>query len=257
MFKVNDFLLNLGLNGKEIKVFLALLELGNQPASIIAKKAGFPRSSTIFTLDCLAKKGFAIKGASIGQTTYYSPINPTKIKDLLNHKQQRIQNQIAELDKLAPEFKNLVNNFLPQSKICYFEGVEGVCKMIELITENDTPLYFISGHEFHPEIDKYIKNVYTPRRKKMKTKCQMIISKTEKAKSYIEASPDVYEWIAYAINTKNTLESTIVIYEDKIQFQNCHGDSIGGVLIENQYLAQTMLTVFNLLKNTKRIEEIS
>jgi hypothetical protein len=125
--------------------------------------------------------------------------------------------------------------------------------MIDIMTQKDTPLYFMSAHKFHPEIDQYVKEVYIPRRKKMKTKCQMIMTSHDKSKKYAKVNPQVYEWVGFIPSNTYPLESTIVIYDDVVQFQACCGENPSGVLIENAYLAKTMLAVFMLLRNAGRV----
>ena len=256
MGKIGDFLKDLNLSPKEASVYLALLELGPQPASIVAKKVNLPRSTTAFHLEALAQKGFSDKILK-GKSNIFSPIQPTEIRELLERRKAGLNHRIQELNDLLPEFQNIVSQFLPQSKISYFEGIDGLCKMVHLVLKHDVPIYFISSHSFHPEINNYIRNVYVPQRKKMKSKCQMIVTKSDTAKDYLEDAGDLYDWIGY-VEKKDEyeMEATIVIYENKVQFMYCKGENPLGILIENSYFAKTMLAIFMMLKNTEKIREV-
>lgn len=256
MYQINEFLLELGLTGKEIKTYIALLELGNQPASIIAKRTKLPRSSTLVHLNSLAQKGFSIKSANVSNTTYFRPVKPSEIKNLLNQRKGKLDLQLKQLSQITPELRSLASQFLPTSNISYYEGIEGACRTIDKIVEKDTPIYFISAHDIHPQIIAHIEKVYVPARKKMKTKCQMIIAKQDSAKKYVNKNSEIYEWIGYIITKEYSLKSTIVIYDNVVQFLTLNGQSIGGILIENNYIANTMKAVFCLLKNTEKIETI-
>ncbi|MDP2624957.1 MAG: hypothetical protein Q8P27_02105, partial [Candidatus Peregrinibacteria bacterium] len=147
-------------------------------------------------------------------------------------------------------------DFLPQSKISYFEGREGVFKMIDLTLLQDTPLYFISAHDLDPQLKDYIQKVYASKRRLMKSKSQMLVTLTGASESYIHDHRDLYDWIGEITTHDYRLESTIIIFDDKIQFILTNGPSMGGVMIENAYLSRTMKAVFRLLKNTVKITVI-
>jgi HTH-type transcriptional regulator, sugar sensing transcriptional regulator len=256
MGKIGDFLKELDLNNKEASIYLALLELGIQPASIIAKQVHLPRSTTAFHLESLAKKGFAEKSIK-GKSNLFSPIQPTDIREILETKKAGLDHRINELNNLLPEFQNIVSQFLPQSKISYFEGVEGICKMIHLLLKHDVPLYFISAHSFHPEIQNYIQNVYVPRRKKMKSKCEMIITHHQTTEDYLDDASALYDWVGYLEKgDDHGINSTIVIFENKVEFMYGRGENPLGLLIENSYFAKSMMAIFNMLKHAGKIEII-
>lgn len=54
-------LARIGLNPKEAKVYLYLVEYGTSPASEIAKNCTFPKSSVNFMADSLYKRGLLRK----------------------------------------------------------------------------------------------------------------------------------------------------------------------------------------------------
>jgi sugar-specific transcriptional regulator TrmB len=60
---------SLGMNEKEAKVYLYLVEYGISGASEIAKHLGFPKSTVNFLADTLWKNGYLSK--SIRSNTHY------------------------------------------------------------------------------------------------------------------------------------------------------------------------------------------
>ena len=56
-----EALKTMGLSTNEVSVYLLLLQYGNQPAGVISKKAGIPRSSAQFVLESLVKKSLVSK----------------------------------------------------------------------------------------------------------------------------------------------------------------------------------------------------
>ena len=93
----------LGFTEKEITVYLALLEFGTQPASVIAKKTSIPKTTVLFLFDNLLKKGYLIRSQK-GQTQYFTA-DP---KDLEKAITKNLTQQQKALDSLIPtlqEFK--------------------------------------------------------------------------------------------------------------------------------------------------------
>ncbi len=249
MTSIPLFLKSVGLTDKEASIYISLLELGPQAASVIARKVKLPRSSTFFQLDSLAEKGFVKKDIK-ASVQYFSAISPEDLKNVLKRNQQRVANQLEALEGLIPELNNLRSAFLPESKVSYFEGVEGICKMIDLQIETEEPMYFISAHRLHPEIRRYIREHFAPGRKGKKHKSQLIIANHEDARDYVEKyEKDVSEWVGFVEADKAGFESTIVIYGDVIHLISTQEQDLVGIMIENTYLAKTMKSVFDVMKH--------
>lgn len=245
---LNDFFQNLGLTEKESLIYITLLELGPQVASVVAKKTRIARSSTFSHLDHLIKKGFAKREIKTN-VQYFCAISPNDLKDLLKRSQNRAESQVRALEGLLPDLNSLCSTFSAESKVTYFEGIEGVCKMIDLVTQSDEPIYFISAHRFHPEIEKHIRESYVPQRQGMKNKNQMIVVDFEGSRDYVKFAEGVYDWVGFVNEEEAGFESSIAIYGDSIQFLSTHPEDLTGVLIKNGYLAKTMQGVFRLIKN--------
>ena len=73
-------LLNLGLSEKEVEVYLALLEFGTQPASVIARKIGLPRPTALFHCRQLFEKGYVRKTKQGKAQLFYVEIEDLKMK---------------------------------------------------------------------------------------------------------------------------------------------------------------------------------
>ena len=124
----------LGLNPSEIAAYLALAELGKASASIVAKKAQIPRSTTYTAFESLSKRGLvSIEQASEG--TLYIANQPEALSRMI-HEQQleselHIQTKVAALSEimplLSPYFKR-ENYSVP--KLQFFEGTSNVKNML-------------------------------------------------------------------------------------------------------------------------------
>ncbi len=253
---IKTFLKKLELNDKESNIYMALLEIGSQAASIVAKRVKIPRSSVFFHLENLIKKGFVKKDIR-ANIQYFSAVEPSTLERLLERKKSKIDNHIEELNQLMPNFKTLNSPFLSGSKVTYFEGVEGLCKMIDMVISTTDDIYFISAHVFHPEIKQYIRDVYVPARRRGKNKAEMILTHYDDSEDYVKYAKEIYEWIGFVKREEMNFQSTIIIYGNSIQFLSTKVEDLTGILIENPFLANTMEAVFKLLKDSRKIKQVT
>ncbi|MGV8162139.1 MAG: TrmB family transcriptional regulator [Candidatus Nanoarchaeia archaeon] len=114
-----ETLRNLGLDEKEIKIYLANLELGQSPAAVISKKSNIQRELTYVVLKRLEQKGIA-SHTTKNYKKYYSVIAPEEFIKQLEEKQALLQNILPELNKI----RRKVATEKPSSET--FEGIEGI-----------------------------------------------------------------------------------------------------------------------------------
>lgn len=92
----------IGLTKGEIKVYLALLKLGNTTAGPIVDEAKVTRSKIYDILERLKNKGL-VSYITKNSTKYFSAANPSNILEYLNKKELEIK-----------EDKKIIENILPQ-----------------------------------------------------------------------------------------------------------------------------------------------
>ena len=121
-------MLELGLNEKEARVYLAGLQLGQDTAYNIARKAAMKRATVYFVLDRLIEKGFVSTKQS-RKAMYYSVATPDKLIKILERKRQSLENILPELEDIVAAQK-----YRPSVEV--YEGEEGV-----LLVYNETTEY--------------------------------------------------------------------------------------------------------------------
>ena len=77
----------IGLQEKEITVYIKCLELGPQTASLISTKTNISRPLIYNIFEKLIKKGLANK-SNIGSTTYFEVISPKNLIDYLEKEEK-------------------------------------------------------------------------------------------------------------------------------------------------------------------------
>jgi len=127
MDRVEDFLAAGGLNEKEIKVYLACLQLGTDSAFNISEKSGVKRATTYLVLRALANKGLVTRQLS-KKSLLYSVASPRNL--LL-----QIENRKKEVEEGLPALLALYNAVPEKPSIQIFEGMDGVKQLYEEIIE--------------------------------------------------------------------------------------------------------------------------
>lgn len=120
-----DTLKQLGLDQKEIKLYLALLKLGTASIRDIAAEADINRGTTYETLKGLAGKGI-VSYFPKGKRRVFCAEAPEKLLDLAEEKKQSLEQSIEEMkQKLIPQLNQLKPDFNP-GNVRFYEGDSGI-----------------------------------------------------------------------------------------------------------------------------------
>ena len=116
--ELQSALKNLGLNEKEAKVYLALLQLGTTTAYSVADRSGLKKPTTYVILGQLVEKGFA-KNIPRAKKQLFAPESPEDILSVAEEKFLHTKSALPELMALRKGDKEKTN-------VSYFEKLEGI-----------------------------------------------------------------------------------------------------------------------------------
>src|SRR3989344_8990784 len=106
-----------GLNDKEVKVYVACLQLGQDSAYNIAEKSGVKRATTYLILRSLVKKSLVTTHIT-SKSFLYSAASPQNLVSQLEHRKK-------EIEQSLPSLMALYNSQPEKPTIEIFEGLEG------------------------------------------------------------------------------------------------------------------------------------
>lgn len=121
---INDILKKIGLTDGEIKVYLALLELGASSVGKITKKSNISGSKVYEVLNRLANKGLTNSTIKNG-VKYFEAASPTKILEYLEEKKEEIDKEKRSIHKIIPELI-LKQKEAPKTEVKVYTGWEGM-----------------------------------------------------------------------------------------------------------------------------------
>jgi len=123
--ELQKILQNLGIEEKEVKVYLALLKLGEATATKIAEKTNLDRTLIYQLANKLIEIGlvsYIIKN----NVKYFNATHPEKLMQDLKEKEE-------ELQKALPELISLTKNEEQETKVEIYRGKEGLRTIIKEI----------------------------------------------------------------------------------------------------------------------------
>src|SRR3989344_9492336 len=94
----------IGLTPGEVKVYLALLKIGQSSTGAIAKESQVSRSKLYSILDKLAKKGL-VGHLMKGEVTYFKAMEPKRIIDYMEEKNRQFDQHKELIRKMLPELE--------------------------------------------------------------------------------------------------------------------------------------------------------
>ncbi len=129
-----------GFTKGEIRVYLALLELGNTTSGPLILRSKVSRSKVYEIVERLKVRGIVTESIK-EHTKYFQATSPDKILSFLHEKQSELQRIKQEFTKILPELKRKHKPVEEQAAKVY-EGFEGVKtfygEILGILRKNDT-----------------------------------------------------------------------------------------------------------------------
>lgn len=165
----------IGLTAGEIKVYLALLKIGQSSTGAIAKESQVSRSKIYSILDKLARKGLA-GHLVIGKVTYFKAMEPERIIDFIEEKSKQFKEQKEVIKKMLPELKSrqkFLDSKTEATLYCGFKAIKNFyLNILDELSSGDT--YFVIGATYgedKPGVKEFFENYHKQRiQKKIKVK---------------------------------------------------------------------------------------
>lgn len=231
-----------GLSEPEIRVYLALLELGTQPASSIARKAGLKRGHTYNVLALLTQKGVAQEFERKGVRTF-TCTPPASLLSLLDRRAEDLEGVKRSLLQSLPLLEAIIHPLAVQPKVRFYQGIEGIKQIYEdtlrfpgqdLYAVGDFDHYF--PRENSPELNDWMWQ-YCDRRAKAGIRYLGIVNKsptTDLAFKRRKGQKRIFKMLRNV-----DLPVEVNIYGDRVAVISSSRDMVG-LIVEDKPTADTL-----------------
>ena len=242
-----DILEQLGLDQKEISLYLALLKLGTASIRDIAAEADINRGTTYETLKAMAGKGI-VSYFPKGKRRVFCAEPPEKLLDLAEEKKQSLEQGIEEMKhSLIPQLNHLKPDF-NSGNVRFYEGdsgIEFVLKdILHTVEKQDERAYSVfSSKPIREHLYRPFPN-YTQQRIRKKIGVKVIAI----GEGGEDAEFSERKWI----ETSDKMDSSyIAIYPPKVAMISLASkDYPVAVVIDSNEIARTQQIIFDTLWRT-------
>lgn len=168
-------LVQLGLNEKESKTYLAALEMGSVSMSDLARKTGLNRITTYDIINSLKDKGLMSQTQKAKKKLYVAA-EPDALQRLVATKENILTQSL-------PYLFGLSNSTKKKPKIMFFEGEQGMIGLYQktLDAKGELLTFGDEKHFYDLVLAKYFPD-YRDQRKERGIKAKMIIPETERGR---------------------------------------------------------------------------
>ena len=235
---------NVGLTEKQVKIYLALLELQKAGAQEIAKKADIKRATVYVILNELMRLGLA-STYSEDKKTYFIPESCERLLYLWENKIQDMERKEKELAGVLPELASMRQKREAGPIVEFFSGKEGVKKAVKQVlkakTGSEIQMFYNNDLIAQYFSDKEREEIRDARQKR-KIKTKVI---------YISTTGDL------PVQTKSDLRRRVApeefftacdftLYDDKVQIASLDKEHPSGIIITDESVHESFASLFKL-----------
>jgi sugar-specific transcriptional regulator TrmB len=239
-------LLEIGLHENQIKVYLALLQMGEGAIHDIAVNAGIKRTTVYSILDVLKSKGLVTYIEKAGHRTYYGE-NPRKVLFYFKDQEQNLKSQAKKFESVIPELSSIYNVSATKPKIRFYEGVEGLKQVFEetlTLKPNEEILAIATAAIIHKVLgNEWVEN-YLARRVKGKITQKAIVEDSHLGREHQKNDKKENRITRLVPKEKFPFSNEINIFGNKVMIASFKDQM--GVIIESADVARTWKAVFEL-----------
>ncbi len=244
--KLNDSTLKalagFGLSDPELRLYVTLLELGPQPASVLAKKTGLKRGHTYNMLGLLIGKGI-VQEFERDDVKYFTCCPPSVLISLLENRAEELDVRKRKLMHAIPDLERIRNPLTVQPKVRFFQGIDGIKEIYEdTMRVKGQPLYAFGDFEHYfpreqsPELNDWMWN-YSTWRAKNGNWYMGIVNKSPTTDAAYKRRAEQKRKFKMLKGVDLSVEMNI--YGDKVAIISSSRDMVG-IIIEDKPTADTL-----------------
>ena len=243
-----ELLRNVGLTESEIKVYLALLELGSTTKGPIVDKSGVASSKVYELLEKLIQKGLVSTVVKSG-VKYFESAQPSRLLDYIKEKESKLKQQEQELQRMIPELELKRSMAGIGSETQVFKGMKGAETSFDDILKElkkGDEYYVLGISKFTPHFERFVIHFHK-KRAKLGIKCKIIVN--ELAKDIGNQLESISQTKVKYVQKELFTPFVFIIYKDKTLISI----SLDEVFIQvtSKHLAKGLKNYFDYLWSQK------
>lgn len=246
---LKSYLVDFGLNDKEISIYISLLQAGPSTIMDLSRKTGIKRSTTHNNVEELIKKGL-VSQTNYGERRMVIAEDPEKLKFLLEQRKWDVQ----KLEKVMPDLVSTIYEMVPQAKtnskvdVKYYEGERGFKEVCQRsISQSTKEVLFISNKEEWRRVytEEYGKEYYIPARLKKKLFLKELTTDSKTARDFKGEDKKLFRETRILPETYQ-FKPTIIICDTEVSIM-LSSEPYTAIVIEDVEVANAFRMMFNFM----------
>ena len=238
---IEDALKTLGLNDKQVAVYIALLQLGQSTAYRVAVKSGLKKPTTYVILDELIERGLVLKVSQM-KTQHYVARTPEEAF-------ARTSQALSEARALLPEIQAMAKGKKNKVSALYFEGVEGMKQMLEYRFKEHAGEemlgFWATDKNASPELTEFFQEEYPKKMQRHSIRMRGLAPADDQLEGYRQTDR-AYGRNIKPISTKDySSEVAITVTGDLVRIEDYK--NLQGLAIENEDVAKAIRQIFEMV----------
>ncbi len=227
----------------EAKIFLLLVELGGSPVSTLARKAGAKRTNLYNLLEKLSQKGL-VSEMQRGGMRYFQAVEPQKLISLQEQAKRKVERSIENLRDIIPSLEAIKNPMSAPPKVRYFQGEEGLGKLLDQILSNESFDAYFNPEVAHKAFPKIVGGFLESGNQQQLPIREIMVNNTG-AKEYIKkiSNPNHQHKL---LPQGEVIYSDTLIYGNQVAFISYVGHAFG-VVIESEDIVRSQKMAFEMM----------
>jgi len=239
-----DILKNAGLTNVQTEIYEFLLNNGEFKASILARNIKRPRGVVYKGLDELIELGLVEKRDDKDMISVFRAEHPSKLEQMYINKEASIKRNKKLFIDTLPNLISAYNITLNKPGIKFYEGLEGVKKVInDTLTAKDVIYTYADAEAVVKYIDK-INQEYVKKRDKLNIQKKMILIDSSFTRNYLKDYHRQTTDMRFIDHKLFPFNSVMQIYDGKISYITLSDKSMIGVIIQDPSIYQMHKSIF-------------
>lgn len=239
MQTIENDLKEIGLKENEIRVYMAVLELGEANIAQITQRSEINRSTVYLVLERLKERGLVLR-VKKNKTLFYVEDPREMLRDLEKRKEV--------LEKVMPSLLASFAFIDKKPEVQYFEGIEGIKEIYKDVLRNpNLEMLAWYSNDYREFFDKkFFFEFFIPERKKKRIWLRAIYPENESMRKLASNNVEHLRKTKFIDNEKFLLESEICLYgKNKIGII-AYQDKLG-IIISSQNIFNTLKAFFEVM----------
>lgn len=236
---IQESLRNLGLDDKEGRVYVALLELGQTTAYAIAERCGIKRPTVYVVLDELRLKGLVLKIPHVKKQLFTAKSPEEFFRE--------VEERLNASKRALPELLALTSGN-KKAKTLYFEGIKGISEIanygMDRMKGKQIDAFYAEATYASPELRKVFDD-YNSKLKQEHITVRAIAPDHPNLKYWRDTDKEYGRIVKIVPSETYSARNSIDIGDTFVRIMAFK--DLQGVIIENEGIAETMRQIFEMV----------